>query len=227
MERKPKLIFGQFVRTDEDLKVYDGPLYAAIAKQVAYYSGLNPDLVVVDDNAARIRIAGFGFSFINDGDTVPLEIYGLTYDLQPVTFTITKPDDVYTVVNLVAKALGLIGITELQLLRHFQILAKKTGMDYRFTYERTATGDYSLVFTITHPKVAAFKERFTIVAIEKDMTFTIACCADSDKLDGFLAENDSAAIAVSQVCSYILGIVASVAANLLKLDVAEQPHSVQ
>ena len=140
---------------------------------------------------------------------------------------ITKADDVYTVVNLVAKALGLMNTTELQLLRHFQLLAKKTGMDYRFTYEKATSGDCNLVFTIIHPKVDAFKERFTILAIKKDMTFTIACQADSDKLDGFLAENDSATIAVSQVCSYILGIIASVAANLLKLDVDEQPHPVQ
>ena len=227
MERKPKLVFERFMKTDEALKTYDGPLYVAIAKQVAYYAGLNPDLVDINDNVARIRIAGYAFSFLNNGDTVPLEIFGLTYDLQPVTFMITKADDVYTVVNLVAKALGLMNTTELQLLRHFQLLAKKTGMDYRFTYEKATSGDYNLVFTIIHPKVDAFKERFTILAIEKDMTFTIACQADSDKLDGFLAENDSATIAVSQVCSYILGIIASVAANLLKLDVDEQPHPVQ
>lgn len=227
MERKPKLVFERFIKTDEVLKTYDGPLYAAIAKQVAYYAGLNPDLVVINDNVARICIAGFAFSFLNNGDTVPLEIFGLTYDLVPMTFTITEADDVYVVVNLVAKALGLAHTTELQLLKHFQLLAKKTGMDYCFTYEKMTSGDYSTVFTIIHPKVDAFKERFTILAIEKDMTFTIACCADSDKLDGFLAENDSATIAVSQVCSYILGIIASVAANLLKLDVDEQLHSVQ
>lgn len=224
MERKPKLIFGQFVRTDEDLKTYDGPLYAAIAKQVAYYAGLNPDLVVVNDSAARIRIAGLTFSFLNNGDTVPLEIFGLAYDLALVTFMITKADDVYTVVNLITKALGLIGTTELQLLKHFQILAKKAGMEYTFTYEKTSTGDYCLMFTIAHPKVAAFKERFTIVAIKKDMTITIACAADSDKLDGFLAESDNVTIAVSQACSYILNIVATIAANLLKLEHTEQSH---
>ena len=131
MERKPKLVFERFMKTDEVLKTYDGPPYVAIAKQVAYYAGLNPDLVDINDNVARIRIAGFAFSFLNNGDTVPLEIFGLTYDLVPVTFTITKPDDIYVVVNLVAKALGLMNTTELQLLRHFQLLAKKTGMEDR------------------------------------------------------------------------------------------------
>lgn len=227
MERKPKLIFERFVKTDDVLKTYDGPLYAAIAKQVAYYAGLNPDLVVVNDSAARIHIAGYVFSFLNNGDTVPLEIFGLTYDLQLVTFMITKADDVYTVVNLVTKALGLTGITELQLLKHFQILAKKAGMDYRFTYEKTTAGDYGLVFTVSSPKVAAFKERFTILAFEKDMTFIIACCADSDKLDGFLAENDSAAIAIGQACSYILSILNSIGANLLMLEGTDQPRNVQ
>lgn len=227
MERKPKLVFERFVKTDEVLKTYEGPLYAAIAKQVAYYAGLNPDLVDITDNAASIRIAKFVFSFLNKGDTAVLEITGLVYDSVPVTFTITKADDVYTVVNLITKALGLIGTTELQLLKHFQILAKKAGMEYTFTYEKTATGDYCLIFTIVHPKVAAFKERFTILAIEKDMTITIACAADSDKLDGFLAENDNATIAVGQVCSYILNVVATIAANLLKLEDTEQSHCVQ
>ena len=97
-------------------------------------------------------------------------------------------------------------------------------MNYTFTYEKTSTGDYCLMFTIAHPKVAAFKERFTILAIEKDMTITIACAADSDKPDGFLAESDNVTIAVSQVCSYILNIVATIAANLLKLEHTEQSH---
>ena len=83
------------------------------------------------------------------------------------------------------------------------------------------------MFTIIHPKVDAFKERFTILAFEKDMTFIIACAADSDKLDGFLAENDSAAIAIGQVCSYILSILTSIGANLLKLEGSEQPRTVQ
>lgn len=227
MERKPKLVFERFVKTDEVLKTYDGPLYAAIAKQVAYYAGLNPDLVVVNDSVARIRIAGLTFSFLNNGDTVPLEIFGLAYDLALVTFMITKADDVYRVVNLVAKALGLVGTTELQLLKHFQLLAKKAGMDYSFTYEETFAGEYSLVLTLTHPKVDAFKERFTILAIEKDMSFTVACCADSDKMDGFLAESDSITIAVGQVCSYILSILTSIGANLLKLENADQPRTVQ
>lgn len=227
MERKPMTIFGQFVKTDEVLKTYDGPLYAAIAKQVAYYAGLNPDLVDINDNVARIRIAGFAFSFLNNGDTVPLEIFGLANDLALVTFMITKADDVYTVVNLVTKALGLTGITELQILKHLQILAKKAGMDYRFTYEKTTTGDYGLVFTVSNPKVEAFKERFTILAFEKDMTFIIACVADSDKLDGFLAESDSAAIAIGQACSYILSILTSIGANLLKPGGAQQPRTVQ
>lgn len=227
MERKPMTIFGQFVKTDEVLKTYDGPLYAAIAKQVAYYAGLNPDLVEINDSVARIRIAGFAFSFLNNGDTVPLEIFGLANDLALVTFMITKADDVYTVVNLVTKALGLTGITELQILKHLQILAKKAGMDYRFTYEKTTAGDYGLVFTVSNPKVEAFKERFTILAFEKDMTFIIACAADSDKLDGFLAENDSAAIAIGQACSYILSILTSIGANLLKLEGTDQPRTVQ
>lgn len=227
MERKPKLIFGQFVKTDETLKTYDGPLYAAIAKQAAYYAGLNPDLVAITDSAASIRIAKFVFSFLNKGDTAVLEITGLAYDSVPVTFTIAKAGDIYLVVNLITKALGLIGTTELQLLKHFQILAKKAGMDYHFTYEKTSTGDYCLMFTIAHPKVAAFKERFTILAIEKDMIITIACAADSDKLDGFLAESDSITVAVGQVCSYILNIVATIAANLLKIEDTDQSHCVQ
>ena len=78
MERKPKLVFERFMKTDEVLKTYDGPLYVAIAKQVAYYAGLNSDLVDINDNVARIRIAGYVFSFLNNGDTVPLEIFGLT-----------------------------------------------------------------------------------------------------------------------------------------------------
>ena len=75
MERVIEVALSEFVKTDKELKTFDGPAYRALALQVAHYLGLDKDLVTKGKNSSAICIGRLVAMFepIEDADHIQVE----------------------------------------------------------------------------------------------------------------------------------------------------------
>lgn len=162
MKRAVEMALSEFVQTDKELKTFDGPAYRALALQVAYYLGLDTNLVTKGEKGAAICIGKVVAMFnpIEDTEHIQVELVGLLYDLEGVTFTYKKPSDIYPLVNMIAKATGARGTTEMQILRRIQAVMRRARLDASFTYGEIKENTYGIIADLELPEIEKAKARF-------------------------------------------------------------------
>lgn len=206
MERTIEMALSEFVETDKELKTFEGPAYRALALQVAHYLGLNTDLVTKGENSSAICIGRIVAMFkpIEDTDHIQVELVGPLYNLEGITFIYKEPKDVYPLVSMIAKAIGVMGITEFHLLRRISELMSIANIDVTFTYGQIGENTYGIIMEVEDPDIKGVKARFYLQAISQDLVIIATCKAVSDIYDGMETKSENAARVVKEVCDYVL-----------------------
>lgn len=206
MERVIEMALSEFVETDKELKTFEGPAYRALALQVAHYLGLDKDLVTKGKNSSAICIGRIVAMFepIEDTNHIQVELVGPLYNLEGITFTYKKANDVYPLVNMIAKAIGVMGITELQLLRRISELMSIANIDVTFTYGQVSENNYGIIMEVEDPDIKGVKARFYVQAISQDLVIIATCKAASDIYDGMETKSENPARVVKEICDYVL-----------------------
>ena len=130
------------------------------------------------------------FQPIEGTDHIKVELVGLLYDLEEVVFTYKQPSDIYPLVNMIVKASGAIGTTEMQLLRRIQVTMRKSKVDVSFSYGEIAENTYGVIIDLEYPEVENAKARFYLQATQHDLETIAICKAEADMCDGLETKNE-------------------------------------
>lgn len=215
MKRTIEMALSELVETDKELKKFEGPAYRALALQVAHYLGLNTDLVTKGENSSAICIGRIVAMFrpIEGTEHIQVELVGPLYNLEGITFTYKKSNDVYPLVSMIAKAIGVMGITELQLLRRISELMSIANIDVTFTYGQVSKdssvgqvgeNNYGIIMEVEDPDIKSVKASFYLQAISQDLVIIATCKAASDIYDGMETKSENPARVVKEICDYVL-----------------------